>query len=142
MLLPIQTKTTKTYVQGNSMHFSGCSNYTCIMLCWNVDENRGVFLDGAKVNSNQLWFTFKNVEKQDYFISHVNIGNMKDVVRTLLQDMSKPRFSEIFLRWQLDSDDHVKEMIGAQYLIKRKIARFRMSKIHMLIYFPTQFVVN
>ncbi|AEP15399.1 hypothetical protein EOVG_00462 [Emiliania huxleyi virus 88] len=124
MWLPIQTKTTKTYVQGNSMHFSGCSNYTCIMLCWNVDENRGVFLDGAKVNSNQLTFTFKNVEKQDYFISHVNIGNMKDVVRTLLQDMSKPRFSEIFLRWQLDSDDHVKEMIGAQYLIKTENCTF------------------
>ena len=123
-LLPIQTKTTKTYVRGNSMHFNDCSNYTCIMLCWNVDAKRGVFLDGANVNSNQLKFTFKNVEKQDYFISHVNIGNMKDVVRTLLQYATKPRFSEIFLRWQLDSDDNVKEMIGVKYLIKTENCTF------------------
>ena len=123
MWLPIQTKTTKTYIQGNSMHFNDCSNYTCIMLCWNVDAQRGVFLDGAKVNSNQLTFTFKNVEKQDYFISHVNIENIKDVVRILLQDI-KPRFSEIFLRWQLDSDDNVKEMIGVKYLIKTENCTF------------------
>ncbi|CAZ69471.1 hypothetical protein [Emiliania huxleyi virus 99B1] len=123
-LLPIQTKTTKTYVQGNSMQFHGCSNYTCIMLCWNVDAQRGVFLDGEKVNSNHLTFTFDNVEKQDYFISHVNIGNIKDVVRTLLQDKSKPRFPEIFLRWQLDSEDQVKEMIGVKYIIKTENCTF------------------
>ena len=124
MWLPIQTKTTKTYIRGNSMQFSKCSKYTCIMLCWNVDAQRGVFLDGAKVNSKELRFTFDNVEKKDYFISHVNIGNMKDVVRTLLQYATKPRFSETFLRWQLDSDDHVKEMIGAQYLIKTENCTF------------------
>ena len=124
MWLPIQTKTTKTYFKGNSMQFQGCSNYTCIMLCWNVDAQRGVFLDGAKVNSKHLWFTFKNVEKQDYFISHVNIGNIKDVMGILLHDTSKPRFSEIFLRWQLDSADHVKEMICAQYLRKTENCTF------------------
>ncbi|AEO98043.1 hypothetical protein EPVG_00433 [Emiliania huxleyi virus 201] len=124
MWLPIQTKTTRTYDRGNSMQFSGCSNYTCIMLCWNVDAQRGVFLDGAKVNSNHLNFTFKNVEKQDYFISHVNIGNIKDVVGILLHDTSKPRFSEIFLRWQLDSADNVKEMVDIQYLIKTENCTF------------------
>ncbi|AEO97581.1 hypothetical protein ENVG_00438 [Emiliania huxleyi virus 84] len=124
MWLPIQTKTAKTYFQGNSMQFSGCSNYTCIMLCWNVDAQRGVFLDGAKVNSNHLKFTFKNVKKQDYFISHVNIGNIKDVVGILLHDTSKPRFSEIFLRWQLDSADNVKEMVDIQYLIKTENCTF------------------
>ena len=93
------------------------------MLCWNVDAQRGVFLDGAKVNSNELWFTFDNVEKQDYFISHVNIENIKDVVRILLQDI-KPRFSEIFLRWQLDSADNVKEMVDIQYLIKTENCTF------------------
>ena len=124
MWLPIQTKTTKTYVQGNSMQFIGCSNYTCIMLCWNVDAQRGVFLDGAKVNSNHPRFTFKNVEKQDYFISHVNIENIKDVVRILLQNTSKHRCSETFLRWQLDSEDHVKEMIGTHYLIQTENCTF------------------
>ena len=124
MWLPIQTKTAKTYIQGNSMQFQGCSNYTCIMLCWNVDAKRGVFLDGANVNSKNLWFTFDNVEKQDYFISHVNIGNIKDVVGILLHDTSKPRFSETYLRWQLDSANHVKEMIGAQYLIKTENCTF------------------
>ena len=122
--IPIQTKTTKTYATGNSMNFAGCSKYSCIMLCWNVDAQRGVFLDGEKVNSNQLTFTFKNVEKQDYFISHVNIGNIKDVVGILLHDTSKPRFSEIFLRWQLDSADNVKEMVGVQYLIKTENCTF------------------
>ena len=124
MWLPIQTKTTKTYGRGNSMQFAHCSNYTCIMLCWNVDAQRGVFLDGAKVNSNHLDFTFKNVEKQDYFISHVNIGDIKDVVRILLQYTPKLRYSEIFLRWQIDSADHVKEMICAQYIIKTENCTF------------------
>ena len=81
-------------------------------------------MDGEKVNSNQLLFTFYNVEKQDYFISHVNIENIKDVVRILLQDTSKPRFSEIFLRWQFDSENHVKEMICSQYLIKTENCTF------------------
>ena len=124
MWLPIQTKTTKTYVQGNSMQFAQGSNYTCIMLFWNVDAQRGVFLDGANVNSNHPRFTFKNVEKQDYFISHVNIENIKDVVRILLQNTSKHRCSETFLRWQLDSADHVKEMIGSQYLIQTENCTF------------------
>ena len=99
------------------MQFYKCSGYeNVLLLCWNVDEEKGVLLNGSGITKPTLNFTFGTISRKTYFVSFVDNTTIVEQIRTQLGN-ALPRFSETYLRWQLKSQTHIKEMIGNHYLI-------------------------
>ena len=117
--LPNQIKTVRTYMRGTrTMQFKNCSGYgEILLLCWNIEEDKGVILKGNLIRNNTLSFTFETVQRKTYFVSLVDRTTIVDVIRNQLTNVNLPRFSKVYLMWQLKSESHIKEMICNQYMI-------------------------
>ena len=93
-----------------------------VVFLWHSHLGRGILACGTELDVSKdvqklsLYVNFKTVDKEPYFLAHINESNLKEKI----EDVA-PKYefrSEIYMRWNIKSDNHITEMVQHQLMVQ------------------------